>query len=290
MKILADVKSTDNLELYQADGLIFSDPHFSCAYDTCLSDAECKKIIEYCRKRSILVVANLDKIIEEEEVEQLYRKLECYLDLGVDYFIFGDLAILKYFLDRKLTAKLIYDPKTLITNYEDARFYRDLGLLVTVSNELSLEEIKAIIRTGNCTFDLYGHHQMFYSRRPLLSAFASFIKAPNRLDGRLLYAQEELREERYPLYENAAGTVMYTSYRYALFKELPEIRDSLVMGRINGHFIPETELLTIISLYKRALQADAKEMENLYQELLAVNPKISSGFLEKKSVLFKEED
>ncbi|NLD26873.1 MAG: hypothetical protein GX661_05895, partial [Acholeplasmataceae bacterium] len=172
MKLLVDLKSVDKLENYQADGLIFSDPYFSCAYDTCFSEDEVKRIVAYCQHKGILALANIDRIIEEAELEQLYRKLDFYINLGVDYFFFSDYAVLKYFLDRNLAKKLIYDPKTLITNFEDTQFYKDLGLLVTVSNELSLDEIKAIVEVGNCTFDLYGYHQMFYSRRPLLSTFA----------------------------------------------------------------------------------------------------------------------
>ena len=81
---------------------------------------------------------------------------------------------------------------------------------------------------------------------------------------------------------------MYTSERYHLFKELVDLRDTLLMGRINTLLIPDEEVELITSLYKKALSADEKEIELLYEELLKVNSNLSSGFLNQKSVVLRE--
>ena len=287
MKLIVDLKSLNAIGRFQADGLIFSSS-FSTASEGVFSLSEIFEIVAACKKNGILSLINIDRIIEEDELTTLYEELDVLLKLDIDYFIFSDYAILKYFLDRNLQSKLIYNPKTLINNKYDALYYHKLGVKVGISNELSLEDIKAIVEVGNCVFEIYGHHQMFYSKRKLLSSYAEYANMPTKLDNLFLWAQEEKREEEYPLIQTTNGTFMYTSERYHLFKELVDLRDTLLMGRINTLLIPDEEVELITSLYKKALSADEKEIELLYEELLKVNANLSSGFLNQKSVVLRE--
>ncbi|HHX80022.1 MAG TPA: hypothetical protein GX692_03045 [Acholeplasmataceae bacterium] len=290
MKLLADLKSITNISKYQADGLIFSDSEFSCAVESLFAFEEIEEIVRYCQKNKLISVLNIDRIIAEDELSFLFSKLEKFLELGIDYYIFGDFSILSYFRKRGEEGRLIYNPKTLITNSADAYLYKEMGIKVAISNELNFNDILAISKVGNGIFEIYGHHQIFYSKRPLLSSFSKHYNLNKNLDNTLLHLQEEKREALYPVYESKHGTFIYTSYRYALFLELPYLKDELLFGRINPTFIEEEEVIEIISLYKKALASTETEVKSLYEELIKINANIERGFLEKKSVLLKEEE
>lgn len=290
MKLLADLKSIANITDYQVDGLIFSDPEFSCAVESIFAFEEIEEIVHYCQKNKLLSILNIDRIIAEDELSFLFSKLEKYLKLGIDYYIFSDFSVLSYFRKRGEEKRLIYDPKTLITNSADTHIYKEMGIKVAISNELNFEDILAISKVGNGFFEIYGHHQIFYSKRPLISSFSKHHGLNKNLDNTLLHLQEEKREGLYPVYQSKHGTFIYTSYRYALLLELPLLKDELLFGRINTTFIPEKEAIEVISLYLRALGSTETEIESLYAELKKINANIERGFLDKKSILLKEEE
>ncbi|MDD3999494.1 MAG: U32 family peptidase [Bacilli bacterium] len=288
MKLVADLKSIKNISRYQVDGLVFASTDFSCGNDGIFSYSEIKKIVEYCHNNKLISILNIDRIIEEDELSFLSTSLELFLELGIDYYLFSDFAIFEYFQKKREEKRLIYDPKTLITNFEDALYYKEIGIQVAISNELTLQEISSIIQAENTAFELYGHHQMFYSKRALLSSFSELLGNVHKFSDQLLSISEEKRDELHLLYESKHGTFIYTAYRYALFLELPMLVDKLKFGRINTAFIEEEEALAIISLYKAALDKNS-DMKALYQELLKINANIGRGFLDKKSILLKEE-
>lgn len=288
IKIIVDLKNIDNITKYDCDGLIVSSERFSCYNDRCFSFEEIKRIVLYCKEHNIYTILNVDKIIEEDELDLLYKTLDQYIKLDIDYYIYGDFAVFTYFKKHDLLKKLIYDPKTMITNYEEAKIHRNYGSLVSVSNELTFYEIKDIVEVGNAILEVYGYHQMFYSRRHVLSTYANFQEKQRILDKKLLTIKEELREERYPIFESDHGTFVYTNYRYCMFKELLRL-DKLNMIKINSMFIDEEEILKVLHLYKKLLNGEGN-VDEVYQELMMINPNISGGFLNKKSFLLKEEE
>jgi collagenase-like PrtC family protease len=288
MKLVADLKSVNNIGRYQVDGLVFASSDFSCSNDGIFSWSEIEEIVDYCHKYNLISILNIDRIIEEDELSFLYENLEKYLKLKVDYYIFSDFAILDFFKKHHLEDKLIYDPKTLITNVQDALFYKDQGIKVAISNELSFDEILQIAASGNTVYELYGHHQMFYSKRALLSNFSKSINSNKSLENTLLQISEEKRADLHPIYQSPHGTFIYTSYRYTLLLELPLLKDKLIFGRINTTFIEEEEALEIISLYHEAIKSDEKNIPALYEKLKNINPNIGRSFLDRKSVLLND--
>lgn len=289
MKLLADLISFENISRYECDGIIVSDADFSCFPERTFTYEETERIAGYCQEKNLLCVLNIDRIIEEGELSFLFAKLDKYLRLGIDYYIFSDYSVFYYFRKKGEEKRLIYDPKTLITNYEDAVFYKNLGIKVSISNELSLEEILAVSEAGNCVFEIYGHHQIFYSRRPLLTNYCKYSGLQLKPENTLFHLQEETRTDKYPIFQSKHGTFVYTPYRYALFTELTNLKEKLIFGRINTAFISEEEALHIISLYKEALAGDDMKIKFLSERLKEINPNIARGFLDKKSILFKEE-
>lgn len=287
MKILVDLKSLENIESYQTDGFIVSSEKYSCYNDYCFSWSAIEAIANYCHQKNILFIINIDRIIEEEELDSLYQYLDQCLMIGVDYFIYSDYAILNYFKKKNLTHKLIYDAKTMITNSQDALIHKNLNSLVVINNELNLEELAEVVKVGNGVLEVYGYHQMFYSKRSLLSTYSAFQAEGRVLDNKKLLIKEELRDDLYPIYQSPHGTYIYTPYIFGIFKELLMLKDDLKMIRINSMFIEENKVIQILNIYQQLINGES-DINLLYKELEAINPNIKPGLLYHQSILVKE--
>ena len=99
-----------------------------------------------------------------------------------------------------LENKLIYHPETLNTNYYDPQFWENKGIKgLTISKEITLDDIKEIAETSEIEISLigHGHLNMFHSRRPLIENFFKYTKSEydNITDNRNLRIIEEIRNE-----------------------------------------------------------------------------------------------
>ena len=126
---------------------------------------------------------------------------------------------------------------------------------------------------------------MMYSFRPLLSLYNEFVQGNKDLVGKLFYLKEELREDKYLVFQSNKGTFVYTSYIYAAFKELLSFRNALDFVRFNGAFIEEGKMIKVIELYHRLFNCE--EVNELYNKLIEIESNIDSGFLKESSILLK---
>lgn len=287
MKIIVDFKNINNLEQFNVNGFILSSSEYSSFNDTCFSLEEIKKYNKLIKQQNKLSFVNIDRIIEEEELDNLKVYIDQLLNEEIDYYIFSDLAILSYFKKLRLTNKLIYDPKTLITNRLDAEVFKSFGTLVAINNELTLSEIKDVMQAGNTMMEVFGFHQMFYSKRKLIKNYFLFKEEEMDLLNEKLIIKEEKRDFEYPIVEANSGTYIYTSYIYSLFKELLELNEFKFI-RINSIFLDDDKVTKVINLYNHLLNNPNMSNE-LYNELLKIDSRIESGFLHKESKILKEE-
>lgn len=287
MKLLVDLLSISRIDEYNVDGYIASCAYLSCHNGRCFSYDELKVLSEIKKNKNKILIVNIDRIIEEDEIEEVYNYIDTLISLDIDYFIYGDFSILRYFIKKNLSNKLIYDPKTLITNFYDADFHNQYNSLVSINNELTLAEIKEVAKAKNAMMEVYGFHQMFYSRRALLSNYGKFKEIDNNFIDDQYIIKEENRDYSYPIYESKNGTFIYTPYIYCLFKELQELND-LRFIRVNSIFLEESKVIEVVKLYKELLE-DFSKADILYDKLLEIDDRIDSGFLYKKTVVLKEE-
>lgn len=280
--LIGDLLSIDNIDLYELDVVILS-TSFSMSLTPKYKLNDIKKITFKLKKLNKKVCLNVDKIIEEDELKKLYLFLEKTLPLDIDYYIFSDLSCYLFFEEKDMLSKLIYNPKTLISSFNEASYYKNIT--VCLSNELSLDEIISCSKAKNGCLMSFGNHQMFYSRRDLLKNYRKFSKINKSLSNRVLYLEEEKRDNLFPIYEGNNGFVMYTDYIYAIYDELLMIKDDLKMIKLNGDLLKEEEYLKVINAYRGLL--DGKT--NNYWDLEKIFSNLSRGFLDGKSFLLKGE-
>ena len=69
-----------------------------------------------------MIIANVNRIFTEQEIQKLLKKSDELLNLGVEYFVFSDVGIYQYFYEKNLHHNLIYNARTMITNTEMLKF------------------------------------------------------------------------------------------------------------------------------------------------------------------------
>lgn len=294
MKLIVNVKAIENLKSYAADGLIFSHAFLTDEDEALFTIEEIKEIVDFTKEQNKESILNLNRLFHEYELEELKEYIDLFIHMDIDAFIFSDLAVYTIFETYHMQHKLIYHARTMITSAADALFWKKKNVKsVFVSNELTLEEINEIVSVGNIAVEVYGHHQIFASKRDLLSLYFTYTKNEKRQRKFKKYTiQEELRNEKYPILENHHGTVIYSAFKYAILEELKSLEHNPEYIYINSIFIVEEELLEIVSLYKTVMEShfEAQITHDAAKRLAALDPNIYTGFLYKKTKLTKGDD
>lgn len=280
MKYITDLQNENKLLEYNVDGFILNSSLYSCFNGVTFNLDEINRISKILKQNNKLVLINMDAIIEETQVEDLKK----YIDLldNYDYIIFSDIAFLNIVNDR---SKLFYSPNTLVASSFEKSVFDEMNIKSFIANELSEEEIKNISKKTDINMMVYGYSQMMYSFRPLLSLYNEFVNGDKNLVNNLFYLKEELRDEKYLVYQSKKGTFVYTSYIYAAFNELLSFKESLNFIRFNGMFIDDDKIIKVIDLYHKLFEEE--NIEQLYEKLKEVEGNINSGFLKESSVLLK---
>lgn len=174
-------------------------------------------------------IISLNKVFHEDELDNVYSFFKNLDDKEFFGIIFSDLAIYQIAKEYNLTNKLIYDPNTLITNYEDFNFWSSFNILgVFVSPFITLEDLKLIGKNKKLKlfYQGYGNLNMFYSHRPLITNFLDFNKTePNKFVNKILFLNEETRNEYYPIIETNNEIIIYTPYCFSCLDNLNEIEE-----------------------------------------------------------------
>lgn len=184
-------------------------------------------VIEYNNKTIIV----LNRVYHDMDLANLDLFLSSLVDKDFFGIIFSDLAVYEIALRYNLTNKLIYDPNTLITNYEDFNFWSEFNILGAFVSPFVLKD--DLIRIGKekklkLFFQGYGHLNMFYSRRPLITNYFKFNQIePQKYLNRVLYLEEETRDERYPIIEINGETLIYSPYIFSCLDEIDELADCI---------------------------------------------------------------
>lgn len=236
---------------------------------------------------------NIDRIIDEEEIDDLKEYLSKVYDI-FDYFIYSDYSIYTLFKEmfgNIAINKLIYDSKTLVCSYQE------LDKIPTksfISSELSYEEVQTIINNSSdkkLCLNVFGFHQIMYSKRPLLSLYNDYIKNKvfnkNKVSNKnaLYDLKEELRDDKYKIIEKEKGCYIYAPYLVSYKKYLDNLSEKVFLIRINNaiEFIDNDNLHKVINKYIDYIN----EKEDINFEDVNLKMEIKEGFLTEKLYLLK---
>ena len=237
------------------------------------------------------IYINLNLIIHNNDLKKVKEFLDFVNELDVDGIIFGDLAVYQLAKTLGIENKLIYSPETLNTNYYDPIFWGNKGIKgLTISKEITLEDISLIANSSEIEISLigHGHLNMFHSRRPLIENFFKYTnnEYESYIENRNLRIVEEIRDESYPIYQDLHGTHIFREKSLESYQEVNTLKNILEVFIIDGIFKDTDYLAETLINYKGLLSISdhfgkAKAISKQYEE------DHDSGFLYKKTVYVK---
>ncbi len=245
-----------------------------------LSTAE---INYYLTKTEDLKISlDLTRLFHEKELATLKKSLS-EIDLTKIKFIFyTDFAILQIIdeLGYKDKLKLVYDAYTYTTNALDVNIYNEFNTYVSVSNQISIEELKSLLAKLNHKAIIrgFGKAVIFYSKRKLLTNYFKYRTLKYNAKGKNYLLQEEYRNDLYHIYEDNFGTYIYEPHYYYLFLELDDLE--------NVDYVILESVFLDARTYENIVLAYLKHDDNLLHSL---HLDLYKGIMQEKSILLKDE-
>lgn len=279
MKIVSELKDLCLLKNTKVDGWIVNVFGLSCYYDHLYSLEEIESIVDIAHRQNQKVYVNAKKIIHEQDIDKVTYLVKELEKIGIDYYIYGDVAFLEIVGNLQINAKLIYQVATYMTNKYDINEMLKDNNSVVVSTELSLEEMKEIINDTPKELYLhaFGYYPIFHSRRELISNY--LIYRNREIDLEANYdVVEELRKTHYPIEQNENGMVVYLDGAYNLTEELVFFENATAI--LLSKFISLEDYQKVLDVYTN---------NGNYQELENLNIVLSKGLLYEQSILLKKE-
>jgi putative protease len=138
-----------------------------CVRNNChVTLAQIKDLVSHKKNTKVLVLIN--SFFFEPDLPLLEKYLDSLKEVAIDGIIFSDFAVNQICYEKKLPFTLIYNPETLVTNYEQFPFYLANHIQeVALARELSFREIKEIANNKNqmkLQVQVAGYAYMMHSR------------------------------------------------------------------------------------------------------------------------------
>jgi len=117
--------------------------------------SEIKKVTDYCHKNKVKAYLTLNTIIYDNEIKTAEKILKKAKQVKVDAIIAWDIAVLN--LCKKLKLKIHLSTQANVTNSEEIKFYKNLGVKrINLARELSLKQIISI-KKQNIQLEAFAH-------------------------------------------------------------------------------------------------------------------------------------
>ena len=147
----------------------------------------------------------INRVLDNNDIDKLKELLPKFKTIkGIFY---EDIGI--YNLAKDLDLELILFQNHFNTNSYSINYWLDKVDSVVVSNELTLEELKYITENvkKDIVLHLYGHNQVMYSRRLLLSNWSKNFKIVNKKENLI---EDISSHVKFRVLESDYGTIMYS--------------------------------------------------------------------------------
>ena len=280
------VSSIKQLSDAGADVFIIGNEAYANRLVNSFSLVEITEINQLIKSLGKEIYINMNMIIHHSDIDSFTEFLTFTKGLDADGIIFGDLGAYMMARQMDLDSKLIYNPETLNTNYYDTTFWNKKGIKgLTISKEITLEDIEEICEHKNVEISIigHGHLNMFHSRRPLIENFFKYTKEEygKFVDNKNLKIVEEIRNEEYPIYQDNHGTHIFREKSLESYKEVMQLSECVDVFIIDGIFKDDDYLLETVSNYYLILNKKNERLANKISKSYATDH--DSGFLYKKT-------
>lgn len=120
--------------------------------------------IRYAHRYGVKVHMTVNTLLKDRELGELYEYMKPYYEAGLDAAIVQDLGVFRELRQRFPLLPLHASTQMTVTGPESAKLIRDAGAVrVVPARELSLEEIRRIIKETGMEVETFVHGALCYS-------------------------------------------------------------------------------------------------------------------------------
>lgn len=266
---------------------IISLTSFGLFTENTYTDLEIIDIVKVLKKKHKTVIVDVAKIVHEDELKELEKKIIVLANAGVDYFMYSDFGVYYILNKNNLLAKTMLYSNTYLTNTLDTKIYQEKNSLVVLSNQINNDEL---IKISNDSFDnqvisAFGLALIMYTYRPLLTNYFAYRGKTNDAKKANYSLQEEFRDDLYPIIENENSTKIYDYGYYYLFDELKQMNQKANII-VSGELLKDSTYLEVLNVYTSYLNNNINEEEAL-NSLKELNIILNKGAYNRKLTLTK---
>jgi len=252
---------------YGADAVYLGGEEFSLrnASDN-FTEEQLKQGIDFAKSRGKNVYVAVNVIMQNDDIDGLYRFVRKIDELGADAVILADLGALQIVKEAAPKMKIHISTQANTTNWKSASMWHSLGAKrVVLARELGEEQVRLIRENTPKDLELevfvHGAMCISYSGRCLLSNYMTGRDAnhgecahPCRWK---YYLVEEQRPGQYiPVYENDDGSFFFNSKDLCLIEHIPELVSSGVSSlKIEGRVKSEYYVATVVKAYREEIDS-----------------------------------
>ena len=271
MEIL--IKLINNiLEYKEADGFVLPLLNFSVDYKNYYSLDDIKKLISETNKKIFVVI---NKMIENDEIENLKEVLLELDKLNISGVFFYDLAVLELKKELNLNIDLVWNNTHMVTNYYTSNYYYDKGCKYSyLSNEITIDEIIEFKKNAKAKliFMLLGYPVVSFSKRKLLTN-SDFDKE--------LKIKEPKSLQEYKVIESEFGT----TFKYNKIRNNASCLKELIDNKLDYIYLIEDDInhnsfLEALKLTKEYIDNNNLDYVDKMRDIFGSD----TGFLYRKTI------
>lgn len=218
--------------------------------------------------RPVRIYAAVNNLMDNAAADSLPEYLGSLAQIGVDAIVFGDPSVLVTAREAAPGVALHWNAEMTSTSYAQADYWGRRGASrIVLARELNMEQIIEIKQRTSLEVQVqvHGMTNIYHSKRSLVDSYMGHLgKEASELDSRLgqgLYLmEEERRDERYPIYQDAHGTYMMSSDDVCMIENLHELMEAGIDSlRVEGLMKTTAYNETVIRAYRAAIDAYAAD-------------------------------
>lgn len=168
VELLAPARNLETAKvaiLAGADALYCGGKKFSArAYADNFTHEDMIEIIEYAHLFNVKVYMTLNTLLKEDEIGEVFDYVKPLYEAGLDAIIVQDLGVAKVLYHHFPDIELHASTQMSITRAETCQFLKEMGFTrVVPARELTLPEVKTLVREGGLEIETFVHGAMCYA-------------------------------------------------------------------------------------------------------------------------------
>lgn len=263
---------------------------------------ELAEAIPAAHAKGAKVYVLVNNIMDNDTALKLPEYIGRLAELKADALVFGDPAVLMAAKQAAADTALHWNAEMTSTNYVTANYWASKGASrVVLARELNMDQVLDIRRHAKLEVQVqvHGMTNIYHSKRSLLVNYMEHQgkqSDKNELgaDKMLFLIEEERKDERYPIYEDANGTHIMSSDDICMLENLHELIEGGIDSlKIESLLKSAAYNETVVRSYRAAIDAYCANPEGYrfneewlesIQRIQPADRELSFGFFYKEQV------